>query len=309
MLHRHANNAMQLPSTIKLIERGWLSANTVLLCDASSVVAIDTGYFSHSAQTVALLNAALGGRCLDRIINTHLHSDHCGGNTALMAQYGCELLIPPGQATAVAAWDTDALSYDATGQECPRFMYTGLVQHGDVLRMGDADWHALAAPGHDPSSLIFYCPQHALLISADALWENGFGVVFPELDGEHAFDDVAATLDVIERLRVQTVLPGHGGAFSDVSGAIQRARKRLDSFVKDPVKHRWHAVKVLCMFWLMAEQSVNTSRAVTHLSRTRYIVQVAAALGGSAEQVVQQALDEMVAKGQLTLENHIYRTA
>jgi glyoxylase-like metal-dependent hydrolase (beta-lactamase superfamily II) len=164
----------------------------------------------------------------------------------------------------------------------------------------------LAAPGHDPSSLIFYCPQHEVLISADALWENGFGVVFPELEGIHAFDAVAATLDVIERLKVSTVLPGHGSAFSGVPAALHRARTRLDSFVKDPSKHRWHAIKVLCMFWLMAEQSVNKRHAITHLSRTRYIVQVAAALGGGAEQVVQQALDEMVAKGQIGLTNDVY---
>jgi hypothetical protein len=33
-----------------------------------------------------------------------------------------------------------------------------------------------------------------VLISADALWENGFGVVFPELEGDDAFAIVAATL-------------------------------------------------------------------------------------------------------------------
>jgi glyoxylase-like metal-dependent hydrolase (beta-lactamase superfamily II) len=295
-----------LPPTVKLIERGWLSANTVLLSGAASTTAIDTGYCSHSAQTLQLLQTALAGRRLDRIVNTHLHSDHCGGNAALVAQYGCEVLIPPGEAAAVAAWNTEALSYDATGQACPRFMYSGLVQAGDVLRMGDADWQALAAPGHDPSSLVFYCPQHALLISADALWENGFGVVFPELDGVHAFDEVAATLDIIERLAVTTVLPGHGGAFNDVSAALHRARTRLNSFIKDPNKHRWHGVKVLCMFWLLAEKSVDAQTALTHLACTRYIIQVAAALDGSASQVVQQALDEMVAKGQITFLNNCY---
>jgi hypothetical protein len=30
-----------------------------------------------------------------------------------------------------------------------------------------------------------------LLLSADALWENGFGVIFPELDGESGFAEAA----------------------------------------------------------------------------------------------------------------------
>jgi glyoxylase-like metal-dependent hydrolase (beta-lactamase superfamily II) len=297
-----------LPPTVQLLERGWLSANTVLLHDAQSASAIDTGYASHSAQTVQLIGAALaqhGRPRLDRIVNTHLHSDHCGGNAALVARYGCTVLIPPGEAAAVERWDTQALSYEATGQQCPRFTHTGLVHPGDVLHMGGAAWQVLAAPGHDPSSVVLYSAQHRLLIAADALWENGFGVVFPELDGVHAFDAVAATLDMIERLSPATVLPGHGAAFTDVASALRRARTRLDSFVQDPVKHRWHAIKVLCMFWLMAQQSVPLDRAVQHLAGTRYIIQVAAALGASAQQVVQQALDEMVAKAQLRCEQGV----
>lgn len=290
---------MTLPPNIQLIERGWLSANTVLLTDTHSAVAVDTGYCSHIQQTLALIDSALAGRSLNRIVNTHLHSDHCGANAALQLRYGCDILIPPGEANAVAAWDEEALTYLPTGQECPQFSFTGLVNPGDQLRMGDTDWAALAAPGHDPNSLIFYCAQHRLLISADALWENGFGVVFPELDGIHAFDTVASTLDVIEALKVDIVLPGHGAAFSDVNSALLRARTRLNGFVQNPIKHRWHAVKVLCMFWLMAQHRVSCEAALNHLSATRYIVQVSAQLGGTAQQVVQQALDEMVFKKQL----------
>jgi glyoxylase-like metal-dependent hydrolase (beta-lactamase superfamily II) len=149
--------------------------------------------------------------------------------------------------------------------------------------------------------LIFYCEAQRCLISADALWENGFGVVFPELDGTSAFDEVAATLDVIAKLDIQTVIPGHGAAFTDVAGALQRARTRLDGFVQSPTKHRWYAVKVLAMFWLMAQQRCAYASALAHLSSTRYMAQVAENLGASAQQVVEKALAEMVAKGQLIL--------
>jgi glyoxylase-like metal-dependent hydrolase (beta-lactamase superfamily II) len=298
-----------LPDHIQLLERGWLSANSIVLTDAHSATVIDTGYCTHAAQTLSLIHAALAGRRLDRIVNTHLHSDHCGGNSSLAAHYGCAILIPPGEAAAVSAWDVGALSYEPTGQNCPRFTHTGLVQPNDVLRMGGTDWLALAAPGHDPSSLILYCAEHCTLISADALWENGFGVVFPELDGIGAFDEVAATLDLIASLKVNRVLPGHGAAFTDVAGAVQRARYRLDSFIASPVKHRWHGVKVLCMFWLMTQHRADCKLTLAHLSSTRYIKQVSAALGGSAMQVVQQALDEMVAKKQLILNNDHYEVA
>ena len=39
--------------------------------------------------------------------------------------------------------------------------------------------------------MVLYEPELELLISADALWENGFGIVFPELEGGSGFDAVA----------------------------------------------------------------------------------------------------------------------
>ena len=97
--------------------------------------------------------------------------------------------------------------------------------------------------------------EHGVLISADALWENGFGVVFPEIEGIQAFDDVAAVLDLIERLPVQWVLPGHGAPFEDVAAALARARSRLAGFRADPARHDRHAAKVLLKFHLLEEQS------------------------------------------------------
>ena len=83
-----------------------------------------------------------------------------------------------------------------------------------------------AAPGHDPHSVVLFDAQDGVLISADALWANGFGVVFPELDGEGGFDDVAAVFDLIERLAPRVVIPGHGTPFADVHEALARARSR-----------------------------------------------------------------------------------
>ena len=105
------------------------------------------------------------------------------------------------------------------------------------MQFGAEAWQVHAAPGHDPHSLIFFEPGRRLLISADALWENGFGVVFPELEGADAFSEVAATLDLIERLNPKTVIPGHGRVFTYSPEVLSRARQRLDSFVRNPPKH------------------------------------------------------------------------
>ena len=246
---------LALPPGITLLERGWLSSNNILICGQRHCALVDSGYASHAAQTLALVTARLGQRALDVLANTHLHSDHCGGNAALQARYpALQTLIPPGQAKDVADWDPAALTYHPTGQQCERFTFSGTLQPGTELDLGDQRWQLHAAPGHDPHSVLLFEPATRLLLSADALWHNGFGVVFPELDGSDAFDDVARTLDLIESLQPRLVIPGHGGAFSDVSAALARARSRLESFVKHPAKHRRHAAKVMVKFKLLDAQ-------------------------------------------------------
>ena len=244
-----------LPPHTTFLERGWLSANSVVFTGPEGAAVVDTGYCSHAEQTVALVQAALGGRALERILNTHLHSDHCGGNAALQATWPqVQTWVPPGQAHAVRNWDPVALSYQPTGQECPRFRLEGTLQPGTSVQLGGRAWQVHAAPGHDPHAVLLFEPQDALLISGDALWENGFGVVFPELEGEDAFAAVGATLDLIAQLAPRLVLPGHGSLFGDVPRALATARKRLAGFQSDPHKHALYAAKVLLKYKLLEWQ-------------------------------------------------------
>jgi glyoxylase-like metal-dependent hydrolase (beta-lactamase superfamily II) len=239
---------------LQVFERGWLSSNNVLVHavgDEPGATLIDTGHVVHAAQTEALVRHALGGTPLSRIVNTHLHSDHCGGNAALVRAFGATVWIPPGQADAIRAWDDGALSYEATGQLCERFPVHGTITPGSVVEAGGRRFEVIAAPGHDPHSVVLFDAANGLLISADALWEQGFGVVFPEIEGEPGFDDVGAVLDLIAALPVRLVVPGHGAPFADVEGALARARARLASFVSDPAKHARHGVKVLLKYHLM----------------------------------------------------------
>jgi glyoxylase-like metal-dependent hydrolase (beta-lactamase superfamily II) len=247
------SGAIDLPASMRVLERGWLSSNNVLFTGDETAL-IDTGYLIHASQTLALVEHALGGRALDRVINTHLHSDHCGGNAALQARYGCSTAIPAAEADKVRAWDEDALSYRATGQQCSRFSFNSTIADGDLLNLGGMEWQALAAPGHDPHSLIFYCAREGILISADALWRNGFGVIFPELEGESGFAEARATLALIDTLDVRLVIPGHGAPFTDVKPALGRAFSRLDYLQADPVRNAENAVKVMLKFLLLERQ-------------------------------------------------------
>ena len=255
------------------LERGWLSANHVLFLDSETEASVvDTGYCAHAPQTVELLQASIAPRTLARILNTHLHSDHCGGNAALQAHWpDVRTWIAPGQATHVHHWNPQALSYTPTGQSCPRFRADGLLQPGTEITLGGRPWHIHAAPGHDPHSIILFEPERRILIAADALWENGFGVVFPEIEGHQAFEEVALTLNVIEALQPALVLPGHGAMFCGVDTALATARKRLQGFMQHPTQHARYAAKVLLKYKLLEWQQLPIQQVQDWCMQTPYM--------------------------------------
>jgi len=240
-----------LPQSMRVFERGWLSSNNVLLADDACATLVDTGYATHAPQTLALVKQTLGARPLDLIVNTHLHSDHCGGNALLQATWPCRTAIPVSEADAVRAWDETRLTFRATGQTCERFTFTETIAPGVRLRLGALDWLVLGAPGHDPHSLMLYCADECILISADALWENGFGVIFPELEGESGFAEEQAVLEAIAKLEVRLVIPGHGSPFTNVEQALERAFSRVAWLRADPARNARNALKVLIVFKLL----------------------------------------------------------
>ncbi|EJL71725.1 Zn-dependent hydrolase, glyoxylase [Variovorax sp. CF313] len=296
----HSSASAGLPANVVVFERGWLSSNNVLFVGSEETAVVDTGYATHAEQTLALVESVLGERPLDLILNTHLHSDHCGGNAALQERYPlARTEIPPGEAGLVERWDQSGLSFLATGQTCRRFRFTGLLRPGTERMLGDRSWQVHAAPGHDPHSIILFDAASRTLISADALWENGFGIAFPELAGEPSFKDVGATLDLIETLAPRQVIPGHGAVFDDVGKALSVARRRLDGLQRDPVKHARHAIKVLMKFKLLEVQSISFADWQAWLRGAAYIDVIRSRFFSAIEldQLAGDILAELVAAG------------
>ena len=247
-----------LPPLLRVLERGWVSSNNIVFLGKNDTALVDTGYGSHAEQTLALVQLALAGRSLERIVNTHTHSDHIGGNAVLQRAYpGVHTTIPLGEADVITRWDDVALHLGPMGQACERFGFDATFDAGDTLTLGDLPWRVLGSPGHDMESLMLYCEAERVLISADALWENGFGILFPELTGEaapgRAFEAQRATLALIEGLEIDWVIPGHGAPFTDVRGALTRAQGRLDYLAADPRRNARNAAKVALSFVLMIE--------------------------------------------------------
>lgn len=297
-----------LPPGIEVFERGWLSANNIFHCGENDVSLVDSGYCAHQDLTIGLVQNALQKHHLlkfHKVVNTHLHSDHCGGNAALVEAFHCEVYIPAAEALAVKNWDSDLLSYDNLGQECPQFSHHGVLVPGEEIVLGRYRWKILAAPGHDPHSVMLYQPEHCILISADALWEEGFGVIFPELWGEAGFEEVAQTLDLIETLPVNLVIPGHGAPFVDVAKSLATARSRLEYLASDPDRNARHGAKVLLKYRLLDWRSRDIAQVNAWISNTPALVNAAKLLNMSMDEFTQWLPKALVKSGAAKLENEI----
>ena len=259
----------ELPPQMHVFVRDWLSANHIVLRGDTTSVVIDSGYDKHVPLMLALIasRAGLDGRPLARIVNTHCHSDHIGGNAALRRAYGCPIAVPAGEAPLIDAWDEQKLLYDYADQRAERFAVDEILVPGRTYVWGDLEWRALAAPGHAMGALVFFNDAHRVLISGDALWQNGYGIVMPAEIDPAALPATRATLEMIAALDARCVVPGHGEPFTDVRGALERAFARTSAFEADPLRMVRHVLKALFVFSLLDRERMLLAAVPDYMAR------------------------------------------
>lgn len=291
--------AARLPGSIQVIERGWLSSNNIVLFDGSVATVVDSGYVTRADQTVALVGEILAGRRLERLVNTHAHSDHIGGNATLQRAFGCSIAVPQGMAGAVARWDEDALLLTTAAQAGERFVADEAIAPGDTIAMGGLAWRALPVPGHDMDALAYYNAERRILISGDALWRDGFGILFADVLGTgDGVGEARRTLEAIGRLSVDVVIPGHGAPFVEFDDALERAFGRLAAFEQDGARIARNAIRACFTFTLLDVRDIALAELPAWLERVPlYREANARFLGLSHDALAEWLIGELLRAG------------
>lgn len=216
------------------------------------VVLFDTGI--HGPGSMANTERAMemcGLRIEDvrLIVCTHAHSDHYGQAATIIERSGAELWMHPNweharqwaedpQGTLLrrleiarqsgvpeeplrryAAEHADHDSGIAAIVEPDRTLLPGVVVQTDL-----GPWTVHETPGHAPSHVCLFQPDHRLLISGDHL----LGRISLYFDYGYTPDPVGEflrSLDVVEALDARLCLAGHGRTFTDVHAHIQANRE------------------------------------------------------------------------------------
>jgi glyoxylase-like metal-dependent hydrolase (beta-lactamase superfamily II) len=295
---------------MRVLTRGWLNCNSIVLLEPGDNVVIDSGYCTHRERTLEMLASRLGldRQPLERLINTHCHSDHMGGNAAVAAAYGCRVTIPAGEVKHVQPWTPQSVWMRQFDQRADPFHFDDTIAAGGTFDGGGFEWQAHAAPGHDMDALMFFEPVNRVLVSGDALWRSGMGFVWPGQGADSAIAAALGTLAAIERLDPAVVVPGHGEAFTDVAAALATLRSKLEAFARDPAKNARHVAKVMFVFALLDHQSMPLADVPAYLSRVPCYGELARGfLGQSPGEMAAWMLPDLERSRSIEIRNGVVR--
>ncbi len=222
---------------------GWVNSYVVKGPDRNLI--IDTGLNRREcldAITAGLREIGVDLKKTDFYI-THNHSDHHALVPAL-AQSSSKVFAGRRDVEAMRAWSgwDELIGYvrhngfpekelQAAVQNHPGFKYGGEipsdmtdVDDGDVLQYGDYHFRAVATPGHTIGHTCLYEPEKKVLFSGDHILFDITPNITCWSESENPLKNYLSSLDKINDLQVELVLPGHRRLMEDCGGRIKELK-------------------------------------------------------------------------------------
>ena len=210
---------------------------------------------------------AMGAKKIDKILLTHILSDHCGGALALRKRCGAKLGIHRSRKGYLGGED---FQYD----------------DNDRISFGDGELNVLHTPGHESGHCCFYESDERVLFSGDNILGYGTAVIHPP-DGN--MTDYLKSLERLLGFEISLILPGHGPL-------VGKPEAKIREYIKHRLEREQQVIAAL-------RQGHETIGDVT---QTIY-VDVSSALRRVAEFSVQAHLEKLMREGRVKQEGARYR--
>lgn len=128
-----------------------------------------------------LAEAAKLGWSVDLILNTHWHPDHAGGNAAIKAATGAQI-VGPNEVTRIAPLDRP-------------------VAHGDTIMLGETAFAVIDSGGHTLGHIAYHDAADGVAFVGDTLFALGCGRLF-EGTAEQMWDSLSRLTALPDDTRV-----------------------------------------------------------------------------------------------------------
>ncbi|MFQ5329534.1 MAG: MBL fold metallo-hydrolase [Thermodesulfobacteriota bacterium] len=190
---------------IKRVVVGPLEVNCYLVWDGETreAACIDPG-----DNVERILDAAEGERInISRIVNTHGHFDHIGGNKALKSATGAPLAM---HGDAIPTME-EAIKHGAMFgiAVTPSPQPDTILSDGDTIEIGSLTLTVIHTPGHSRGGISLYAPSLQTVFTGDTLFAGGIGRT--DLTGGSYDQLIASIKEKLLPLDDETeVMPGHG---------------------------------------------------------------------------------------------------
>jgi glyoxylase-like metal-dependent hydrolase (beta-lactamase superfamily II) len=232
-----------------------------------NVLVIDVALSADSNMDGIIEQAeAMGAKKIEKILLTHIHSDHCGGALALRKRCGAKLGIHRSRAGYLGGED---FQYD----------------DNDRIAFGGGELQVLHTPGHESGHCCFYESDDRVLFSGDNILGYGTAVIRPP-DGN--MTDYLRSLERLLAFNISLVLPGHGPLVG-----------KPEAKIKEYIEHRMMREKQVIDALLKGR---NTIGDITEM----IYVGVSPALQRVAEFSVQAHLEKLMREGRVKSEGGRY---
>lgn len=294
-----------LPSEFNFIQRGWFNGNSVLVQNNGRITLIDSGHLDCVDETIALIHqAGVDPAKIDLIAITHGHSDHHGANRTLKQLSNA----PIGMGPLTAEWfrnnERKLLWFDRDAQNADPVLPDLVFQHNETVMFSDIPFEVVPLPGHAPDCIGYYQPDTKIMICADAMWENDFGVLNTAVHGHAIINDAEAAIDTLMQYDIAVAIPGHGGLITNVPENLAKLKKRIDRFKQDPKAVSAHLFRRMLMFGILCYQPIEPDwlpkRIAADAEMTAVIAQMLGIPNASpavVENTVISAINEFIKRG------------